>query len=250
MAADMPVKAVAPVAPVPHCDWSGIYGGVNAGWGCAKVDRINESSVPNFRRPYSTTADEALIGFHLGAQWQFNSIVLGVEGAYSTGVNPLIGTHVITAGTSDPAQSIVGNITGVHSITNFYQVGARLGWAWDCWLLYASGGWAEAPVRAYYQRTDTGVPSFPRESGFQRFQGWYAGFGVENVVHKGQLVDVVAGFDYQHVEFGDTKRAFCDSNGCNPVDVIDFSVRARSLDVARFRISFKTKGWDIFKLRN
>ena len=59
--------------------------------------------------------------------------------------------------------------------------------------------------------------------------GWYAGAGFEYVVHKGPLVDVILGAEYQHFELH-SKTAFCFNPGCaivGPQDHINFEHKAR-----------------------
>ena len=52
-------------------------------------------------------------------------------------------------------------------------------------------------------------------NGASRNTGWYAGGGFDYMVHKGPLVDVMLGLEYQHYDVG-SKNAFCVQPGCNP----------------------------------
>ena len=52
-------------------------------------------------------------------------------------------------------------------------------------------------------------------NGASRNTGWYAGGGFDYMVHKGPLVDVLLGLEYQHYDVG-SKNAFCFNPGCNP----------------------------------
>ena len=47
-----------------------------------------------------------------------------------------------------------------------------------------------------------------------RNNGWYAGGGFDYMVHKGPLVDVILGLEYQHFDVG-SKNAFCVNPACN-----------------------------------
>src|SRR5260221_13913652 len=82
-AADLPVKATsAPVAPVaaPY-NWSGLYVGGNIGGAWAHVDCFYPSLTPPVG--VSTSFNGAIGGLNAGAQIQWQSLVLGVEVAYS-----------------------------------------------------------------------------------------------------------------------------------------------------------------------
>ena len=51
-------------------------------------------------------------------------------------------------------------------------------------------------------------PGFTIANGASRNNGWYAGGGFDYMVHKGPLVDVILGLEYQHYDVG-SKNAFC-----------------------------------------
>ena len=42
--------------------------------------------------------------------------------------------------------------------------------------------------------------------GQSRNSGWYAGGGFDYMVHKGPLVDVILGLEYQHYDVGSKNR--------------------------------------------
>ena len=54
----------------------------------------------------------------------------------------------------------------------------------------------------------------PSVCGASRNNGWYAGGGFDYMVHKGPLVDVLLGLEYQHYDVG-SKKAFCVKPACN-----------------------------------
>src|SRR5262245_52175885 len=79
MAADMPVKVKAPPPPVVY-DWSGVYVGFNIGGAWYDVERV----YPNLLgASISSSGNDAIYGFHAGAQGQWGGWVLGIEAAYS-----------------------------------------------------------------------------------------------------------------------------------------------------------------------
>src|SRR5690242_6159461 len=79
-AADLPVKA--PPIIAAEYNWSGIYGGINAGWIEDHYHWQYTNPVPvTCCAPFSADRDTWLVGGHLGAQYQVNHVVLGVEAA-------------------------------------------------------------------------------------------------------------------------------------------------------------------------
>ena len=103
------------------------------------------------------------------------------------------------------------NTFAEHKITNLFTVGPRLGYAWDRVMIYATGGYASADLKGTYCSTVTGICG-PAVSDVRtapsRNNGWYAGGGFDYMVHKGALVDVLLGLEYQHFDVG-SNNAFC-----------------------------------------
>ena len=83
-----------------------------------------------------------------------------------------------------------------------------------------------------------------RFNGQSRNNGWYAGGGLDYMVHKGPLVDVVLGVEYQHYDVG-SKNAFCFNPGCNPATGWDEDLSAKG-DIVRARLTIKTSGYRFF----
>src|SRR6266581_5814356 len=88
VAADMAVKAPPPVAAVVT-NWSGFYigGNVGAGWADTTFSGIPVTG-DHFLRPaslFSTGNGDGNIvgGVQIGFNWQWNRLVLGLEGTYS-----------------------------------------------------------------------------------------------------------------------------------------------------------------------
>src|SRR5262245_31639924 len=65
--------------------------------------------------------------------------------------------------------------------------------------------------------------------------------GFDYVVHKGALVDMIFGVEYQHFDLNGA-RAFCVRPGCNPPAVRDFDLSA-TRDLVRARLTIKTQGF-------
>jgi outer membrane immunogenic protein len=226
MAADMPLKAPPPV--VTTYDWSGYYLGFSAGWSSDKFDWAFNPAIPGaVHQAYTLRKNQAIIDVHAGAQWQYSWFVAGVEGSVSSG-NFLQATEI--------GYGINAAAISTAKRQELYQAGVRLGVAWDRWLAYATGGWAQAAIA-------TGCPvncagGFLLYGAQTTHQGWYAGGGLEYMLAKGALVDVIVGGEYQHYAF-DT-RLHCPTGFACP-DFASFNSRNinDTVDVVRARISIK-----------
>ena len=245
MAADMPVAP--PPPPVVYYDWTGAYIGFNAGSTWSHIDQtFANPSLPPANGPgsgnnFSTSPSNGIFGFHAGAQWQWGAWVLGAEAALSGCFEECRSTSGIV---STPANTFLQ-----HKITNLFTVGPRLGYAWDRFMVFATGGYASANLKTAACSSVTGLcdqNTFGGRNvnGASRNTGWYAGGGFDYMVHKGPLVDVVLGLEYQHYDVG-SKNAFCFNPGCNPGSAWDADLSAKG-DIVRARLTIKTAGYRFF----
>ena len=234
IAADMPVKVQAP-PPVAYYDWSGAYVGFNIGGVWTEVDR-HYPNLPllGIQPDYKSKGNDAIYGFHAGAQGQWGQWVLGVEAGYSAGFKEMQSTVALL-----PLPDIGPNNEAYNKITNLFTVGPRLGFAWDRWMIYGTGGYAIATIKGQYAN-GAGLQQFPSLHGSSWNDGWFAGGGFEYMVHKGALVDVVLGAEYQHFDVRD-KSAYCFLASC-AAHQLDFSQGAQG-DIVRARLTIKTQGW-------
>jgi outer membrane immunogenic protein len=232
MAADMPVKAKAPPPPVVY-DWSGAYVGFNIGGAWYDVERV----YPNLLgASISSSNEDVIYGFHAGAQGQWGGWVLGIEAAYSACFRECQSTATIIP---FPAPFAPG-FEAYSKITNIFTVGPRLGYAWDRWMIFATGGYATGTVHGQYRFA--GLQVFPpgvNLSGHSRNDGWFAGGGLEYMVYKGPLVDVILGAEYQHVDLR-SERAFNDTIFLGAPFSFDHDA---VVDIVRARLTIKTQGW-------
>jgi len=150
------------------------------------------------------------------------------------------------AGTSDVLPVNLGfdeNTFGQHKITNLVMAGPRLGYAWDRLLVFTTGGWTWANIENTHCSSITGICGGigPGNGVSSSNNGWYAGGGFDYVVHKGALVDMIFGVEYQHFDLNGA-RAFCVRPGCAPPAVRDFDLSATG-DLVRARLTIKTQGF-------
>lgn len=181
-AADIPVKArPAPVAVA--YSWTGCYVGIVAGYQEGRSSQqygglVN--GVPNAFLPLGTdfAGDYTVNGGHLGGgagcNYQAGSFVFGVEGDWS---------HVMGAsGGKRGRAAIVPPLNANFEFTTEQEwmatLRGRIGYAWNNWLVYATGGvvWGRFVVNnqnATFVATATRIPTALTE------RGWIVGGGVE-----------------------------------------------------------------------
>jgi outer membrane immunogenic protein len=231
VAADLPVKAP-PIVAVEY-NWTGIYGGINAGW----IDdqyhwQYTNPSPVTCCAPFSASHDGLLLGGHVGAQYEFNHIVVGVEAAIMNGPDNL----TKTVGCVAPNSLTIGCQIRRDTIIT---AGGRLGYAWDKWMVFGSGGWAGTTINTNL----VNIAGPPFDPTWSRYDGWYAGFGFEYMLFKGPLADVIVGAEYQHIDFGTRlDRSSLDGFFPCPPGVNCRNVSATE-DIARARVSFKWNPW-------
>jgi outer membrane immunogenic protein len=136
-AADLAVKAP-PAAPAAVYNWTGLYVGVNGGWGWGQQDPLNLIA-SRFDRD-SFNINGGLIGGTIGAQIQQGAIVLGFE-ADADWAN-ISGSRVTI-----PAVGGIPVAGALNFNTKWEALGtarARAGVALNNWLVYVTGGAAFA----------------------------------------------------------------------------------------------------------
>ena len=151
-AADLPRKAPPMVVPAPVFSWTGFYIGINGGYGWANT----KNGFTDF-----DNASGGVFGVQGGFNYQFvgSPIVIGIEADYQ-------GANIKADGV------FLGTLTNVE-LERFGTVRGRLGFAWDRFLIYGTGGWAYAAQT----EISLGFPFFV--SGSQELSGWTAGAGIE-----------------------------------------------------------------------
>ena len=243
LAADMPAYK-APPPPPPSYNWSGVYIGFNIGGQWSEVDRhfpATTNPAGGFIRgvPFSTDTSDGIFGFHAGIQYQWGFWVLGIETALSAGFHEMRGVSGVLPVSVGGAPGFTANTTGEHKITNIFTVGPKLGMAFDRWMIYGTGGYASADLKGTYCSSITGVcgPSVTNQNGASHNKGWFAGAGIDYMIHKGALVDAILGFEYQHYDV-DSHRAFCFNAGCAPITGADYDLAAKG-DIFRAKLTIK-----------
>jgi outer membrane immunogenic protein len=183
-AADIPSKAPAYSAP-SYFSWTGFYLGLNGGYGFGKSALTDAAG--------TSTGDYnlkgALAGATLGYNYQTGSWVWGLEGDIDA--SWIKGsTTVACGGTCETSNSWLGTARG------------RIGYAWDRWMPYLTGGAAFGSVKitdAFGSGTSTKI-------------GWTAGLGVEYAFWSNWSTKI----EYLYADLGKTT---CTVPSCGFVDV-------------------------------
>lgn len=172
-AADMPVKA--PLAPVaaPY-NWTGVYLGVNGGYGWARESWVDNTGAPSV----SFSPKGGVFGGQLGYRWQWNQLVVGIEGTWDWAS---VKDFVVAAAPFNEELKI----------TSVYSVTGQVGWAMDRFLPYVKGGWAGARTQFnFYNPAPSGSSS-------TTVNGWTLGGGIDYAIWQNWII----GIEYDHFSF-------------------------------------------------
>ncbi len=186
-AADLPARNQAPYQPapaygsVPFFTWTGFYAGVNGG--------LNIANFNGGAGKVWGGAVGALLGVTGGYNYQFNQIVLGVEGDFDLD-------------TVRNSKTTVGPAFGFGKQTNNLTVRGRVGVAVERSLLYVTGGYAGGDISG--SLLDTTLPP-----GAQYFanDGWHSGYALGAGIEYAFTDRISGKAEYLYENLG-TQRAF------------------------------------------
>jgi outer membrane immunogenic protein len=203
-AADMPLKAPAPVALY---DWSGFYIGGVIGGGWSHDDTSNSAlgligTLINFPAVQTTTGSAFIGGIEGGDRYQFGKLVIGWEADMVWG--DVGGTSTTTFGPSFIPPGIINFSRTINENVKWTGTAtSSVGIAHDRWLIYGKAGIAWA----HLDQTDTtivNVPVIPFSTtlftglgGTDRV-GWTVGTGVEWAIWNNWSIKA----EYDYIDFG------------------------------------------------
>lgn len=218
--ARMPVKAPAPVVATVY-NWTGFYTatGLGGSWWDVEGTYLNGAQIPDSR--HNGNATRFNWSSIVGIQYQMGSWVIGVEGAF----NSLFGRNFVEVAnpTSDCLAGLAGPQSCLTRVSNIWTVGGRLGYAWDRFMVFGSGGYANGRVQTD-RRTALGVLADPTS---ERHGGWYAGGGFEVFVTRFWFSDVIFGAEYQHIDLGNRTHVGLIASADRDMKATVDTVRAR-----------------------
>jgi len=209
-AADLPTKA--PMAPAPMVapafNWTGCYIGGNIG---GVFGRSNEN-IPLYPATFDINMSSVIGGGHIGCNYTFAPHwVVGLEGDFDW--TDLKGDE-LTTGSGGERYFQRWNWTA--------SARGRLGYAWDNWLLYVTGGAAWANLDSAFFSSTIGTST----SVSATHLGWTVGGGVEY----GLTPNWIIGAEYLFAHY-ERKTYVC--SACGPVD---FDLETHTV---RARLSYK-----------
>ncbi|MDO8981428.1 MAG: porin family protein [Afipia sp.] len=199
-AADMAPRYKAPppiVAPI--WSWTGFYAGLHVGGGFSDSSAVvTQTNFPGFEVASLGNDSSGVVGGgQIGYNWQFApNWLLGIEGDISgTGIRSTNTAPILFAG--GVPVGVGFNHIADRNIDWMASIRGRLGWVWDRWMVYGTGGAAWADVNYRNDLTFGGV--FNPVSVNKTLSGWVAGGGVEYAVSNNWTVRA----EYLYYDFGD-----------------------------------------------
>jgi len=231
MAADISAPRMVTKAPPPAAvyNWTGFYTATSVGGVWWDIDG-QYANLPNDF--HHTEKSKAWYGSHVGAQYQWGNVVLGIEASHSKPFSDDYGSS-LSVSADCLGGSAVADRTCQSRIRDYWTVGGKLGFAFNNWLIYGTGGYANGRIQT--QTLITSAPTTVTSFTSARHPGWFAGVGVDVFITKFLWSDLIFGVEYQHVEF-DTK--FHPDVSVSPSTSNDRNVSA-ALDSVRAKFTFK-----------
>jgi outer membrane immunogenic protein len=248
-AADLPARvAPAPYLAAPMFTWTGFYVGLNAGAGWNNSDRgySEFGFTPNTFGSLPSNNDAGFTGgAQAGYNMQFGSFVAGVEGDINYIDRGNGGSFVISPTATESYNLSIGN-----SNNWFGTVRGRLGFAFDRFLVFGTGGLAfggkVGGAGGTYSATTTTVDNtdplnpvttttttttaLTGSGNSKNNVGWALGGGVEYAFSNAWSVKL----EYLHVDLGDkTQRLFV--NSTQGIDV----KTDNKFDIVRAGVNFR-----------
>jgi opacity protein-like surface antigen/outer membrane receptor protein involved in Fe transport len=173
--------ASAPVykaAPAAHAyNWTGIHIGIDGGYSWANSSGTLTSAAGVPSAPYNYSVTGPFAGAFIGGDYQINRFVVGVEGDWQS--SNLIGNSQASSSFNMPAGTFAGDpFTIGTTMKDYGSIRARLGVAFDRFLVFGTGGWAWGnPSNAYAL---AGAAPFFTNGGLS--SGWTAGAGIDYAI--------------------------------------------------------------------
>lgn len=195
-----PATYAPPPPPAIYSWWTGCYLGGNLGGAWTRAFYTQDNSL--FTEDFEFTPKAVFGGGQLGCQYQWDSLVFGVEGMFSWSnlrqSQPSLRVFQLFGPNADPRERSIG-IDQIGTLT------ARVGYTWDNTMLYAKLGWAGVRVSARARDLVTG-----EYAEFTNFtNGWTVGVGMEHIPWQ----NIVWGVEANFYDVGSFDQSGLDSVG-------------------------------------
>jgi outer membrane immunogenic protein len=238
VAADLPLKA-APMVVDQSYNWTGFYIGVNGGgaWSPDRTIFLDETfaGAPFFSGTFGTRrAEGGFGGVQVGANWQRDHWVFGIEGdaqgADVRGSSLATVTPYLT-----PGNSITIGTT--ERLDFFATLRGRVGYAWDRFLIYVTGGGALGQTRSTLTMTDTF--GFVAAATNTTLRGGFAvGGGGEYAFSPNWSAKV----EYQYIDLGKGFMSAREFTGAVPSTFFVFNTTRYDYHTVRIGLNYKFGG--------
>jgi outer membrane immunogenic protein len=235
------------LADGPVYSWTGLYAGVNGGYG---FSGFNTSATPFANSvtgiPSATLqsdSDGAVFGGHLGWSTQFSNWVVGIEGDFNAA--SLSGSSQVVV--ADPLGGSGGAATDGYSVTHsvdwLASIRGRVGITTGASLFYITGGaaWESARDKVLANtETAAAVVSVSTIGNFSSTQsGWVLGAGYEWMLTRSWTLRG----EYLHYGFGGSNNPLFVSNcavfGAGVACGANIKTKGDDFDILRTGLSFK-----------
>lgn len=190
----------------PVMRWSGLYGGVQLGYGWGNTDAVSTGLGSGISEAFSYSTSGWLGGVHAGYNWQTSNLVLGIE-------TDLESSGIKGSGT--------GGFGGMHlaSVDWLGSFRARAGFTTGSTLFYLTGGLAYGGVSV---DRSAGSIYLPFTGDSQWKTGWTAGLGIEHALTS----RISARLEYRYTDLGRITYTSPGAGITDSSDVTQSAVRA------------------------
>ena len=156
--------------------WTGFYFGADGGYGWQSSTGTLASAAGAVLTPYEYKATGPFAGVFVGGNYQFNWLVLGVEGDWQW--SNLTGNSQSLAPLGATGELPAGPFTVSTTTKDYGSIRGRLGFAFDRFLVFGTAGWASGSPSIAFALT--GAAPFVTTGG--KSSGWSAGAGVDYAI--------------------------------------------------------------------
>ena len=203
MSVDLPLRPLykAPPPPAVAFGWSGFYVGGHVGYGWGDADIAEFAHSKKVLLPArSIDTDGFLGGVQGGWNHQFGPFVLGAELDFSWSDIKGDVTSAILSSQGQGSTSLSSNATWIGTAT------ARVGYAWDYFLVYGKIGaaWAQFDYDNNIAFTTHGNTTVGNTSASETRSGWIVGTGLEWAFSGNWSAKA----EYNYMDFGSRKVDF------------------------------------------
>ena len=179
--------------PAPHSyDWTGVYLGSDGGYGSTGSKGTLATAAGAPLAPYSYSVNGPFAGIFVGANYQFNRLVIGVEGDWQRA--NLTGNNQQEAALGAVGTFPGGPFTMSTTIKNYESVRGRFGVALDRFLVFGTGGFAWGDPSVSYAL----LGSAPFATNATNANGWTAGVGLDYAL----TYNVTGRIEYRYTNLG------------------------------------------------